>query len=340
MPGYYSCCSLYTVCLEGWEYWHRGLQDRCKEVNKENKYVLIVRGFVCSLSLQDRLWCPLGSLRIVTGAFCTEQEMVNTCILIMVDTCYSLWHKSAVTVLHCWTVSTGANVNIKPMQAVYLKRSRLYSWGTHFESCPEYRLLWWPSRLSTVLLGELQSISFKATMASFRLNCNLLYILKYWQGKFTLELAMEAHRESKYIALLISLTSALVGVVGQRHALAGLPPGKTRCPLYRRLGGPQGRRYWRNRSVNRKTLKILPMKESLLSSDANRMLWFAEPSRINDISGACLDSVRLLCLIMHVRSMFSSIMTRQLGLDSKALCFPTLTWSINCERCSSSYFYC
>jgi len=30
-------------------------------------------------------------------------------------------------------------------------------------------------------------------------------------------------------------------VGGQRHALAALPPGKTRYPLYRRLGGPQGR---------------------------------------------------------------------------------------------------
>ena len=28
---------------------------------------------------------------------------------------------------------------------------------------------------------------------------------------------------------------------GQRHALAALLPGKTRYPLYRRLGGPQGR---------------------------------------------------------------------------------------------------
>jgi hypothetical protein len=30
-------------------------------------------------------------------------------------------------------------------------------------------------------------------------------------------------------------------VDGQRHALAALPAGKTRYPLYRRLGGPQGR---------------------------------------------------------------------------------------------------
>ena len=30
-------------------------------------------------------------------------------------------------------------------------------------------------------------------------------------------------------------------VGGQRHAPAALPPGKTRYPLYRRLGEPQGR---------------------------------------------------------------------------------------------------
>ena len=30
-----------------------------------------------------------------------------------------------------------------------------------------------------------------------------------------------------------------MGVDGQRHAPAALPPGKTRYPLYRRLGGPQ-----------------------------------------------------------------------------------------------------
>jgi hypothetical protein len=40
----------------------------------------------------------------------------------------------------------------------------------------------------------------------------------------------------------LSLTLALDGVGGQLHATAALPPGKeTRDPLYRRLGGPQGR---------------------------------------------------------------------------------------------------
>ena len=38
-----------------------------------------------------------------------------------------------------------------------------------------------------------------------------------------------------------------MGVGGQRHVPAVLPPGKIRYPLYRRLGGPQGRsgRVWK-----------------------------------------------------------------------------------------------
>jgi hypothetical protein len=32
-----------------------------------------------------------------------------------------------------------------------------------------------------------------------------------------------------------------MGVGGQRHAPAALPPGNSRYPLYRRLSGPQGR---------------------------------------------------------------------------------------------------
>jgi hypothetical protein len=39
----------------------------------------------------------------------------------------------------------------------------------------------------------------------------------------------------------LSLTSALGVVGGQRQASVALRPGKTRYPLYRRLGGPQGR---------------------------------------------------------------------------------------------------
>ena len=39
-----------------------------------------------------------------------------------------------------------------------------------------------------------------------------------------------------------------MGLGGQRHALAALPPGKTRYPTYRRLGGLRGRS-WRFRKI-------------------------------------------------------------------------------------------
>jgi hypothetical protein len=46
--------------------------------------------------------------------------------------------------------------------------------------------------------------------------------------------------EYRYSSTL-SLTSVLDSVGGQSHAPAPITPGKTRCPLYRRLGGPKGR---------------------------------------------------------------------------------------------------
>ena len=39
----------------------------------------------------------------------------------------------------------------------------------------------------------------------------------------------------------LSLTAAIDEVGGQRHSWSALLPGKTRYPVYRRLGGPQGR---------------------------------------------------------------------------------------------------
>ena len=52
---------------------------------------------------------------------------------------------------------------------------------------------------------------------------------------------MEAQKEEQRYSSTLSLTSALHGVGGQRHAPAALPPVMTRYPLYRRLGRPQGR---------------------------------------------------------------------------------------------------
>jgi hypothetical protein len=46
--------------------------------------------------------------------------------------------------------------------------------------------------------------------------------------------------ENRYRSTL-SLTSTLDGEGGHRYTPAALPPGKTRYPLYRRLGGSKGR---------------------------------------------------------------------------------------------------
>jgi hypothetical protein len=51
----------------------------------------------------------------------------------------------------------------------------------------------------------------------------------------------ERPKEEQRYSSTLSLTSALDwGVGSQRHATAALLPGKTRYPLVRRLGGPQG----------------------------------------------------------------------------------------------------
>jgi len=84
---------------------------------------------------------------------------------------------------------------------------------------------------------------------------------------------MKAHRKSRYTVLLISLTSALDGVVGQRHNPAALPSGKrpgahcTRGWVDLRAGGTD-----RIVQETEKKWKILPMKESLLSSKTNILL--------------------------------------------------------------------
>jgi len=50
-----------------------------------------------------------------------------------------------------------------------------------------------------------------------------------------------ATKDRMGVSSTLSLTRALDGLGGQRHAPAALPPGNTRYSLYRRLGGPQDR---------------------------------------------------------------------------------------------------
>jgi len=51
----------------------------------------------------------------------------------------------------------------------------------------------------------------------------------------------EGPGEEEMYSSTFSLTSAIDGMGGQRHTPATLLPGKTRYPLYGRLGGSQSR---------------------------------------------------------------------------------------------------
>ena len=61
--------------------------------------------------------------------------------------------------------------------------------------------------------------------------------------------------EEEVYSSTLSLTYALGGVGGQRHAPAAIPPGKTRYRLYRRLGEPYGQ--------SGRVRKISPPRDSI-----------------------------------------------------------------------------
>ena len=65
-------------------------------------------------------------------------------------------------------------------------------------------------------------------------NCTLVQALRLCTGR-------TAHRGSIGIALLFLDQGTRRGDGSALHPGRSLPPGKTRYPLYRRLGGPHGR---------------------------------------------------------------------------------------------------
>jgi hypothetical protein len=68
--------------------------------------------------------------------------------------------------------------------------------------------------------------------------CMDVYI---WISRVDFITCHEGPEEEHRCSSTLSLTSALDGVGGQRHAPAALPLGNTLFPLYRKLGGPQSR---------------------------------------------------------------------------------------------------
>jgi len=94
--------------------------------------------------------------------------------------------------------------------------------------------------------------TLKAFISSRLRNCSkhyLTFLLKgkgKGEGKVHSRTGHEGTKGEKRYRSTLSLTSAPFEVGVQRHDPVALPPGKTRYPLYGRLGRPQGRsgRLW------------------------------------------------------------------------------------------------
>lgn len=79
----------------------------------------------------------------------------------------------------------------------------------------------------------------------FSLHVIYSFLEPQGKGKVRIKFAQEqvegSEREKSY-SCIHSLTLGLDVIHGQRHAPAAFTCGKgTRCPLYTRMGGPQGR---------------------------------------------------------------------------------------------------
>jgi hypothetical protein len=82
-----------------------------------------------------------------------------------------------------------------------------------------------------------------------------------------------------------------MGVGGQRHSPAALPPGMTRYLLYKRLGGPQGR--------SGRVLKISPPPE--FDPRTVQLVYIRKSTYIQHIikmMEICLMLLKWLCIVI------------------------------------------
>jgi len=87
--------------------------------------------------------------------------------------------------------------------------------------------------LVTVILYGVGKKCRQLSMVKVKIKCTLVQALKLCTGRM-------AHRGSRGIALLFLDHGTRRGKGSKSRPGRSLPPGKTWCPLHRRLGGPQG----------------------------------------------------------------------------------------------------
>ena len=84
------------------------------------------------------------------------------------------------------------------------------------------------------MLSQFQTVVYSSLSQKVKVKCTLLQALRLCTGR-------TAHRRSRGIALLFHDHGTRRGEGSASRPGSSLPQGKTRYPLYRRLGGPQGR---------------------------------------------------------------------------------------------------
>jgi hypothetical protein len=113
-----------------------------------------------------------------------------------------------------------------------------------------------------------------------------------------------------------------MGVGGQRHAPAALPPGMTRYPLYRRLGRPQGR--------SGRVLKISPPTgirspdRPARSESLYRLSYRGPHERYASIiiaSHLCNMYEYIRCLVMSIEINFFTTTRNFIASNSTLLCY-------------------
>jgi len=115
--------------------------------------------------------------------------------------------------------------------------SRSSTEQSKWTTCPwwvDIRVLSKYVQWNRLLLPLLLLLLLFSYMAKVKVRCTLVQALRLCTSS-------TAHKGSRGIALLFLDHATIRSEGSASRAGRSLPPGKTRYPLYRRLGGPQGR---------------------------------------------------------------------------------------------------
>jgi hypothetical protein len=138
---------------------------------------------------------------------------------------YSRWHISYSVSHSRWHIS----YHIPADTSYFISYSR---W--HVSSHITFPLIHLISHITFPLTHLIPRITFPLTHLVLHSRWHVSYLISRCRWHISYHIPADTSH-------ILSLTSALDGVGGQRQAPAALPPRMAQYPLYRGLGGPQGR---------------------------------------------------------------------------------------------------